>query len=166
MIHICAMQAQARGISSASRSGYAQLLASLDRAAGTEIDACLDSMETLTEPHIARELARVLPQGAHFLPLTVSSQRHSWHDERANKHLLETSFRCLGLGLACGRCKRLCCAGNGLFLGNSMPIRDMDMYGAASCSDAAVAGSSAQGEVCPASQHAGDAARSGIARGF
>ena len=39
------------------------------------------------------------------------------------------------------------CSGNGLFLGNSMPIRDMDMYAAAPAADPTAAATMSQGEV-------------------
>lgn len=72
---LCALQAQAAGISHARPSPYVHLLASLDRAAGRGIDACLDNLETLTEPHVARELARVLPKGMTHSGLVTSVQR-------------------------------------------------------------------------------------------
>ncbi|GIL93104.1 hypothetical protein Vretifemale_20563 [Volvox reticuliferus] len=61
-------------------SSYGRLLLQLDEAVAHEVDAALASLESISEPFIARALARSLP------------------------------------------------AGHGLFIGNSMPIRDMDMY--------------------------------------
>ena len=79
---VCALRAQAAGIGGPRSSGYAQLLARLDEAASHGIDGCLDSMDTLTEPHVARELASVLPKGppcirpsqnAHCCPVSVTA---------------------------------------------------------------------------------------------
>ncbi|EIE27179.1 Thiamin diphosphate-binding protein, partial [Coccomyxa subellipsoidea C-169] len=64
--------------------GYSELVRTLDGCAAAEINAALEELQPLTEPHVARELSKVLPTGT------------------------------------------------GLFLGNSMPIRDMDMYAAPS----------------------------------
>ncbi|GLC45490.1 hypothetical protein PLESTM_001741500 [Pleodorina starrii] len=63
-------------------SDYGRMLLQLDEAVSHEIDSALDSLDSVSEPFIARTLARCLP------------------------------------------------AGHGLFIGNSMPIRDMDMYAA------------------------------------
>jgi hypothetical protein len=54
---------QAAAARSPGSSEYGQLLGVLDDAAAREIDACLASLPVLTEPHIARELSRVLPAG-------------------------------------------------------------------------------------------------------
>ncbi|MEW5311202.1 MAG: hypothetical protein WDW38_002937 [Sanguina aurantia] len=61
-------------------TAYGELLIQLDTAVGQEIDVAMEAVESLSEPFVARCLARLLP------------------------------------------------AGHGLFIGNSMPIRDMDMY--------------------------------------
>ncbi|GIL50277.1 hypothetical protein Vafri_6487 [Volvox africanus] len=61
-------------------SSYGRLLLQLDEAVAHEVDTALSSLESISEPFIARALARSLP------------------------------------------------GGHGLFIGNSMPIRDMDMY--------------------------------------
>jgi isochorismate synthase/2-succinyl-5-enolpyruvyl-6-hydroxy-3-cyclohexene-1-carboxylate synthase/2-succinyl-6-hydroxy-2,4-cyclohexadiene-1-carboxylate synthase/O-succinylbenzoate synthase len=63
-----------------SKEDYGRLLQLLDDCAARAIDETLEGLSELTEPHVARQLSRLLPRG------------------------------------------------NGLFLGNSMPIRDMDMY--------------------------------------
>ena len=42
---------------------YGRLLHVLDDAAAREVDAALESIPALTEPHVARELSRVLPTG-------------------------------------------------------------------------------------------------------
>jgi isochorismate synthase/2-succinyl-5-enolpyruvyl-6-hydroxy-3-cyclohexene-1-carboxylate synthase/2-succinyl-6-hydroxy-2,4-cyclohexadiene-1-carboxylate synthase/O-succinylbenzoate synthase len=64
------------------QGSYTQLLLALEAEVGSAVGAELDAMEELTEPHVARLLAQLLPHG------------------------------------------------DGLFLGNSMPIRDFDMYAA------------------------------------
>jgi hypothetical protein len=54
---------QEQGLSEAE-SDYARLLTLLDDCAAREIDAALHDMDVLTEPHVARELSRLLPPGA------------------------------------------------------------------------------------------------------
>lgn len=50
--------------SSSSQLAYTSLLQELDREVGQAVDAALDEMWDLTEPHVARLLARELPPGA------------------------------------------------------------------------------------------------------
>ena len=58
----CVLVQQA-AVAAPAGSEYGQLLSVLDDAAAREIDTCLASLPVLTEPHIARELSRVLPAG-------------------------------------------------------------------------------------------------------
>ncbi|KXZ52491.1 hypothetical protein GPECTOR_9g535 [Gonium pectorale] len=78
-------------------SSYGRMLLQLDAAVSDEIDSALSSMDSVSEPFIARSLARSLP------------------------------------------------AGHGLFIGNSMPIRDMDMYACPTAPAASGSGSSGGG---------------------
>ncbi len=52
------------GSSKGRSAEYAELLCTLDCCAAAEIDAVLKEMQPLTEPHVARELSKVLPQGS------------------------------------------------------------------------------------------------------
>ena len=112
-------------------SWYGELLAHLDDAAARQIREELSQLAQLTEPHVAHDLSQALPRGncyCHGCQCAVCT----WQD---------VGTMSIHRGLAC-RVTWLCrasmqklrqdrhCAGNGLFLGNSMPIRDMDMYGA------------------------------------
>ena len=44
--------------------GYSELVRTLDGCAAAEINAALEDLQPLTEPHVARELSKVLPTGA------------------------------------------------------------------------------------------------------
>ena len=77
-----AAAAAARQAAAAEQARYRGLLLALDAQASAAVDAALAAMPELTEPAVARTLARRLPPG------------------------------------------------EGLFVGNSMPIRDLDMYAA------------------------------------
>lgn len=96
---LAAQPAEAEGLEAAAtvarradQARYRSLLLALDREASAAVDAALAAMPELTEPAVARVLARQLPPG------------------------------------------------EGLFVGNSMPIRDLDMYASPAAGGAAQQG--------------------------
>lgn len=58
---------QAKHFTARVQDEYGRLLQLLDDCASREIDTALEELGELTEPHVARELSRILPKGAYCL---------------------------------------------------------------------------------------------------
>lgn len=134
---------------------YKQLLEALNEVAHLEVNNWLKEQSNLSEPYAARRLSQLLPSGhsqhrtlctsqALFVPCYLLSGlmldfkvplftlgRLSLRTvHTVHKHVSHPVHRYCAIHFCWHDLSRFVAAGNGLFIGNSMPIRDMDMYAA------------------------------------
>ena len=135
-----ALPARGRGLSQQQQQRqrqqrqYTRLLQYLDAEASLAVDAALARMTDLTEPHVARMLSQELPPGEspEALPRYAACCRCCHLALLLLLLLVELrilwGWRLRRAPLTARSAPRTPAAGEGLFVGNSMPIRDLDMY--------------------------------------